>query len=447
MRKRRNSRIKVYNVNRLFQIIEITLIILIIISLIVFIKTFLSKSNNENISISQESQINQNPNNYELQDTNNEIYNNLANINNTTNTTPTESQKDEKSNETSTFTMAVTGDIMCHNTMFRDAYDSSKETYDFSYMFDDVKYYLQTADITVGNLETTFAGPDVEYKNFPTFNTPEQLAQNLKQAGFNVVSTANNHCMDGGYDGLVSTLKYLDKADLAHTGTYSSEKDSKKILIQNVRGLSVAFLSFTYGTNGISIPSDKSYCVNISNKDSILDKLKLAKEKNPDVICVSMHWGTEYQTTPNDSQKELADFLFENGADIILGNHPHVLQPMEKRTIKLSDGSKKEGFIVYSLGNFMADQTAKYTRDSAILNLTITKNNSTGKISINSATYTPIYYYKNSSSSEHKFKILDIKSEIARYEAYAEGAVSKTTYETLVTELNNIKDLLGKEIK
>ena len=160
-----------------------------------------------------------------------------------------------------------------------------------------------------------------------------------------------------------------------------------------------------------------------------------------------MHWGTEYQTKPNDSQKELADFLFENGVDIILGNHPHVLQSMEKRTIKLSDGSTKDGFVVYSLGNFMADQDAKYTRDSAILNLSIEKSNLTGNTSIKSATYTPIYYYKNPSASKHKFKILDIKNEIARYEAYAGGAVNKSTYETLKTELKNIKKILGDEIK
>ena len=447
MRKRRNSRIKVYNVSRLFQFIELTLIILIIISLIILIKTFLSKSPNENISISQEPQINEEIKNDNPTDNDNKLNTNLGNTN--SNATQTQEQQHENKikNETSTFTLAVTGDIMCHNTMFKDAFDFSNSTYDFSYMFDDIKYYLQTSDITIGNLETTFAGPDVKYSNFPTFNTPEQLAKNLKQAGFNIVSTANNHCMDNGYDGLVSTLKYLDKADLAHTGTYSSEKDSQKILIQNVRGLSIAFLSFTYGTNGISIPSDKSYCVNISNKDVILNQIKLAKEKNADIICVSIHWGTEYQTTPNDSQKKLADFLFENGVDIILGNHPHVLQPMEKRTIELSDGSKKEGFIAYSLGNFMADQNAKYTRDSAILNLSISKDKSTGKTSINSATYTPIYYYKNSSSSEHIFKILDIKTEIARYEAGAEDAVNKNTYDTLVAELSNIKQLLGDEIK
>jgi poly-gamma-glutamate synthesis protein (capsule biosynthesis protein) len=253
--------------------------------------------------------------------------------------------------------------------------------------------------------------------------------------------------MDKGYSGLVSTLQYLDDADISHTGTYASEEDQQKILIKNVKGVTIAFLSFTYGTNGITIPSDKSYAVNLIDEDLILEQLQLAKEENPDLICVSMHWGTEYQTTPNSTQTKLADLLFNNGADIIIGNHPHVIQKMEKRTIELEDGSTKDGFVVYSLGNFMADQSYKYTRDSAILNLKITKNAKTGKISIDSAEYTPTYIYNSKTGSTQKFKILDIKSTIASYQAGVDTSITKTTYNTLVTELENIQNLLGDEIK
>ena len=143
-------------------------------------------------------------------------------------------------------------------------------------------------------------------------------------------------------------------------------------------------MSFTYGTNGITVPSDKSYSVNIIDKDFIQNQLSLAKNQNPDLICVAMHWGIEYKTSPNSEQEDLTNFLFENGTDIIIGNHPHVLQPMEKREISLPDGNKKDGFVIYSLGNFLADQNKNYTRDSAILNLSITKN-PVGKITIDSA--------------------------------------------------------------
>ncbi|MBR6504192.1 MAG: CapA family protein [Clostridia bacterium] len=346
-----------------------------------------------------------------------------------------------------TITMAVTGDIMCHNTMYKDAYDSSNSTYDFSHFFTDIKPYLQNADITIGNLETTFAGSKKGYSGYPTFNTPESLAKNLKDAGFDVVSTANNHSLDKGFSGLTSTINYLDEAGLSHTGTYATEEDSQKILIENVNGVSIAFLSFTYGTNGIPVPSGKDFCINLIDEEKILYQLNLAKAQSPDIICVSMHWGVEYQTKPNATQKELTDLLFKNGADIILGNHPHVLQSMEKRTIELADGSTKEGFVIYSLGNFMANQNYKYTQDSAILNLSITKNGQTNKITIDSATYTPIYIYKDKSKSKQKFRLLDIETTIKSYDEGIDTSIGKTTYNTLVNELKNIKTIIGEEIK
>ena len=346
-----------------------------------------------------------------------------------------------------TFTLATTGDIMCHNTNFQDAYNSSTKSYDFSYYFTDIKQYLQEADITVGNLETTLAGAKRGYSGYPTFNTPEILAKNLKAAGFNLVTTANNHCMDKGYSGIESTIDFLDKADLAHTGTFKSKKDQETVLIKNVKGVNIAFLSFTYGTNGIPIPKDKSYAVNLIDKNLIKSQIELAKNENPDLICVSMHWGIEYQTKANKEQEKLADFLFENGVDIILGNHSHVPQQMEKRTIKLDDGTTKDGFVIYSLGNFMANQNKQYTNDSAILKLQITKHKDQEKITIDKATYTPTYMYKNASKSTKKFKILDINSEIKKYESKASGAVSKSLYNTLVKERKNIKRIIGAEIK
>lgn len=370
---------------------------------------------------------------------------NIENIKQNDGTETKENENEEKIETEKTFTMAVTGDIMCHNSMYKDAYDKDEKTYDFSYMFEDIKYYIQTADIAVGNLETTFAGEEKGYSNYPTFNTPEQLAKNLKKIGFDVLSTANNHSMDKGYSGLVSTLDFLDEADISHVGTYRTEEESKKILIKNVKGVRIAFLSYTYGTNGIKVPSDKSYCINLIDKNLILEQLDLAKKENPDVICVSMHWGEEYQTKPNSNQKDLANFLFKNGVDVILGNHSHVPQSMEKVDVELEDGTKKQGFVIYSLGNFMADQNKQYTRDSAILNIQITKKVD-GNISIDKVTYTPIYYYKNSNVTNKKFKIIDINETIANYEAGIDKSIGKTMYNTLVTELKNIKKIIGDEI-
>ena len=436
MRKKRSRRNNKKNINS-DKIITIFLVFLLLIFIIAFFKNLFVKDNN--------SEIAQKQNNSETSQTVNSNSSNNQNISdenkNSNNKTTSSIDQDI------TFNMAVTGDIMCHNTNFKDAYNSSTKSYDFSYYFTDVKKYLQEADITIGNLETTLSGAKRGYSGYPTFNTPEILAKNLKDAGFNIVTTANNHCMDKGYSGIESTIDFLDKADLAHTGTFKSKKDQETILIKNVKGVNIAFLSFTYGTNGIAIPKDKSYAVNLIDKELIKSQIELAKKQNPDLICVSMHWGIEYQTKANKDQQNLADFLFKNGVDVILGNHSHVPQQMEKRTIKLDDGSTKDGFVIYSLGNFMANQNKQYTNDSAILKLQITKHKGDGKITIDKATYTPTYMYKNPSNSTKKFKILDINTEIEKYESKASGAVSKSLYNTLVAERKNIKRIIGDEIK
>ena len=370
----------------------------------------------------------------------------LSNSNeNTDNDKSTKSKEEVKIPEDITINMSVIGDIMCHNSQYQDAYNSSSDTYDFSYVFDNVKYYIQTADVAVGNLETTFAGKERGYSNYPTFNTPEALAYNLKDLGIDILSTANNHSLDKGYSGLESTIDFLDDADIPHLGTYKSQEERDTIFYTNVKGMNIAFLSYTYGTNGIPVPSGKEYCINLIDKELIAKDLEKAKEKNPDLICVIMHWGVEYATKQNKTQEELADFLFENGADIILGGHPHVLEPMEKRTITLADGTTKEGFLIYSLGNFISGQTQPNTRDTVILNLQITLKGENKKISIDKATYIPLYMYKGTSNLK-KYKLLDINKSIENYEDGSNTSIGQSTYNTLKTELKNIKKILGEEI-
>lgn len=342
-----------------------------------------------------------------------------------------------------TINMSVIGDIMCHNSQYQDAFDGS--TYDFSYVFSDIKNYIDKADIAIGNLETTFAGAKRGYSNYPTFNTPEQLAYNLKDFGIDVVSTANNHCMDKGYSGLVSTLNYLDDAGISHTGTSRSIEEQNEVLIKDVNGIKIAFLSFTYGTNGIPISSGKEYSVNLISDDFILEQLSLAKAESPDLICVSMHWGIEYQNTQNKEQERLAELLFKNGTDIILGSHPHVLQPMEKRTITLDDGTTKDGFVIYSLGNFMSGQTKERTRNSIILNIELTKSGENDKISIGKVSYIPIYMYKNTTKSKQKYLVLDIENAISQYDS-GNFIINSSTYSTLQKELTKIKNTMGENL-
>ena len=357
-----------------------------------------------------------------------------------------EEQQDVKENTEEptdiTFTLSAIGDIMCHNTQYNDAYNSQTDTYDFSYVFDDISLYTKTADICVGNLETTFSGEEVGYSSYPTFNTPDSLAYELKDIGLDVLSTAGNHALDKGFDGLSRTIDILNDADIAHLGTYKTEEDQNKTLIKYVKGIKIAFVNYTYGTNGITIPSDKQFCINLIDEELMKKQIDSAKGENPDIIIACMHWGNEYKTTQNSTQEELADFLFQNGVDIILGTHPHVLEPMEKRTVTLEDGTTKDGFVIYSLGNFIADQNADYTKDSIILNLDITKHID-GSITIDNYDYIPIYMYKDTSKSVQKMKLLDINKTIYNYENYIDTSINETLYNQLKDELSKIQNIFG----
>lgn len=339
--------------------------------------------------------------------------------------------------------LVATGDVMCHTTNFNAAYDNETKEYDFTSVFANISKYITKADIAIGNLETTFAGKDRGYTGYPTFNSPSALGVALKNIGIDVLSTANNHSLDKGYTGIVSTLDKLDEIGIDHMGTARSEEEQNKVLVKDVNGIKIAFLSYTYGTNGIPVPAGKEYSVNLIDKDLILKQINLAKEQNVDIICASMHWGDEYKQKQNKKQEELADYLFQNGVDIIIGNHAHVVEPMEKRKIALEDGTEKEVFVVYALGNFISGQTIEHTKSTVILDMNIRKNGENGKITIDSINYIPVYCYDESKKNSNRYELLDIREEIVKYENNSEGKVETSLYQILKSELENIEKILG----
>ena len=365
---------------------------------------------------------------------------NFLDVNNTGNSVNTVSEEISPVN----FNLVATGDILCHNTQYFDAYDSSTGTYDFNYVFDDVVKYIEPADIAISSLETSFAGSDIGYSNYPRFNSPDSLITAIKNIGVDVISTAGNHCLDYGFSGLSRTIDVLDSNGLSHLGTYKSQEEQSKILYKDIDGVKIAFLNYTYGTNGIPVPSGKDFCVNLIDKDLMSYQINLAKDENADVIIACMHWGTEYSTVQNSEQEELADFLFKSGVDIIIGNHPHVAEPMEKRSVTLEDGTVKDCFVIYALGNFTADQNYANTRSSVILNLDLTFEDDV--LNINSATYTPIYIYENPNVRYHKFKLIDMEDAISKYESSKDTSIGQSLYNTLKSELNNITKIVGDEI-
>lgn len=364
--------------------------------------------------------------------------------------TPNVEQKD--SSETSmastveekkdiSFTLTALGDVLCHNTQYWDAYDRSTDTYDFSYVFENVKEYTSAADVTIANLETSFA--DAPYSNYPTFNSPASLATALKNIGIDIITTAGNHCLDKGFKGLSETIDVLDENEIEHLGTYKTEEDQQTLFVKDLNGAKVAFIDYTYGTNGIPVPSGKEFCVNIIDKDTIKKEIEKAKEAEVDVIIACMHWGQEYHTTQTQEQEDLADFLFQNGVDIIIGNHPHVIEPFETKEVTMPDGTKKQCFVAYALGNFTADQNYVNSRDSIIINLKVTKK-ADGTVSIDSSDYIPLYIYKNPSLSLKKFVIIDLRKAIENYENGTDKTIGATAYNLFKKELSQIENIVEK---
>ena len=352
---------------------------------------------------------------------------------------------EEKIPEDSTATIVAIGDTLCHSQVFKDAYDSQTGIYDFSPLFKYLTKYFEDKTIAVGNLEATLAGPEKGYSGYPTFNTPEHLAIDLKELGLDVMTTANNHTLDIGYSGLESTLKYLDEAGLEHTGSARSTEEQDKILFKDLNGIKTAFLAFTYGTNGIPVPTGKEYCVNLIDKDFIKQKIDQAKEEGAEAICVSMHWGVEYQTKQNAEQEDLAEFLIKNDVNVILGCHPHVLQPMQMKTVNMEDGTTKTGFVIYSMGNFFSAQTFPNTRNTVVLNVKIRKNGQTGEITVDEATYVPVYDYDNGLGASDRYELLDLNTIIEEYEA-GNSKWSTAMYNLAKTEKQRTESIVGPNI-
>lgn len=355
-----------------------------------------------------------------------------------------------------TISMAVVGDIMVHSPQFKDAHDGETGEYDFSYQLEAVSPILSEADFAVGNLETTFAG-GTDFSGFPMFNTPSELAQNLSDAGIDLLSTANNHCMDRRIDGLRSTLEVLDAAGISHVGTYASAQERDEcsgIVVEDIGGITIAFLSYTYGTNGLPVPKGDEYAVNliytdymtnlsIVNEELITADMAAARALEADLICVMMHWGVEYKTAPNAAQQQLADLLIENGADIILGGHPHVLQPFETRTVTAGDGTTRSAFVAYSLGNFISSQKDRYTDTSVVLNIQITKDVEEGTTAVSGVEYTPVYMLHRPYGAWKRHLLLDAYAAMASYEDGSTDIINSAQYDSIGRAITDVHSILG----
>ncbi|HCZ36349.1 MAG TPA: capsular biosynthesis protein [Cytophagales bacterium] len=260
--------------------------------------------------------------------------------------------------DTTRLSLLFTGDIMQHDSNIATAFDPVSKRYDYSACFEYVAPIVRTADLAIGNLELTLAGSP--YKGYPQFSAPDALAVELKRIGFDVLVTANNHSVDRRKKGVERTIRVLDSLQILHTGTFvdSAARANTYPLIVEKNGFKLSLLNYTYGTNGI--PITKPNIVNLIDTVQIKLDMAQAREQKTDAIIVFMHWGDEYQSLPNSTQKKLAKLLFREGAKLVIGAHPHVLQPMEWN-------KERDQLIVYSLGNFVSGQRPRYRDGGAML--------------------------------------------------------------------------------
>jgi poly-gamma-glutamate capsule biosynthesis protein CapA/YwtB (metallophosphatase superfamily) len=343
--------------------------------------------------------------------------------------------------------IAAVGDILMWETQIKSA-KQAEDVYSFDNMFEEVAPLLKEADLTIGNLETTFSGREERYQltkpkfGYPMFNCPDELAETLKKSGFDVLTTANNHCLDRRKDGLKRTLDILDKGGFHHTGTFRSYEDSIGNLVIDVNGIKVGILSFTYGTNFNPIPREERWAVNLITTEMYSNIYKMKKLADLTIIC--LHFGYEFSRKSSETQRRLALKCFKHGADIVLGSHPHVIQPMERRRVTDIDGVEKDRFVIYSLGNFISDLMAYniYTITGMILNLNVTKA-SNGETSITDIEYVPTWVYRNRVVNSSVFKILPISSYINRNNS----GISPRVLATMKTAWTNTSALIGEDFK
>lgn len=296
--------------------------------------------------------------------------------------TTTKTTKEEKKE----FSIVMVGDCLIHRFVYQDAF-LGNNTYSFDKMFTEVEPLIKNHDIAYYNQESTIGGKSLGLSAYPRFNSPEEIGDSMVNLGFNLVSLANNHTLDKGETGVINSVNYWKtKPGVYYSGqAISSEDRETNIKVLEINGIKYAFFSYTTVTNGLLPPSGKDYLTNIYSKEKAQNDINKVKDK-ADMIIVAMHWGEEYTTIPNSSQKQIAKDLSEMGVNLIIGNHAHSIQPVEMINDTL---------VFYALGNFIAAQNTVDRQTGALASL-IVKKEEDGKITFNDIKMDILYtYFKN----------------------------------------------------
>lgn len=311
-----------------------------------------------------------------------------------------------------TVNLMFVGDAMQHAPQIAAA-QQADGTYDYSPCFRHLAEDITWADVAVVNLECPLGGRP--YTGYPCFSAPDSYAQQLRDVGFDLFLTANNHCLDRRDKGLVRTCQTLDSLGIPHIGTYrnATERDRRIPYIVNVKGMRIAFLDYTYGTNGI--PIQGNVIVDFIDQRQIAEDIAVARNRGAHAICVNLHWGIEYQLKPVASQRTLADWLVSQGVDLIIGGHPHVVEPMEVRYSKEYD---KNVLLVYSMGNFISNQSDIDTRGGAMVKVSLRMEN--GRAVIDNPRYKLFFVQKPVAPGQNYVLIPEARPDLLRADSKPE---------------------------
>lgn len=321
-----------------------------------------------------------------------------------------EEENATKAAQPMSFTFAGVGDNLIHDVIF--AYQDKDENgkWNFDNLYANTDSITQGADLAYINGETLMAGESLELSGYPMFNGPTELLDAIKTAGFDVISLATNHALDRGYEGIQAEHTYLENnmPEITATGTYATQQAAKAPIVREVNGIRVGMINFTYGTNGIPVPEEEPWCIDVYLKedgsvdyDSMKAKLDELQEVS-DVQIAFMHWGNEYQEDPTEDEKNITRFLNQQGVEVIVGAHPHVIQPAE-----IYKGQEQDTLVYYSLGNFISGQDAPERMVGGLARFTLTYDPKTKKTTFSDVSYAPTITYYDENYQNFKTNTLD----------------------------------------
>ncbi len=350
----------------------------------------------------------------------------------------TESQSVTEQQEVfSRVSFVAVGDNLIHDTVYEQAAARVSDGYDFSYDYEKIADKIAAPDVAILNQETIIS-TEHNVSSYPMFNSPVEVGEEMLKIGFDVFNIATNHSLDCGEKGLISAINFWKGKNAITTGAYLNSDDMANIPMNEVNGVKIAYLGFTESTNGLSLPDDTEVIL-VQAKDESLLQQQIAKAKETaDVVIVNAHWGEEYTHEPNDNQRSLAQKLASWGADVIIGTHPHVIQPVEY--IVNSNGRKT--LVAYSLGNFISAQNRGPRMLGGMLNFEVVKNNATGEIALENVKFSGVVtHYGYGYSNIRVYPLEDYTQELAS----KHGVQSKTSDFSLQYLYDILNDVIDKQ--